>query len=85
VAGLGLILTPTFLVGEALRGGQLVPVLEAFCDSDTGIYALWPQTRHLSPKVRAFIDYLATRFGPIPEWDAGLPDALRNLPARSRS
>ncbi len=84
IAGLGLILTPTFLVGEALRSGRLVPVLGEFCDSDTGIYALWPQTRHLSPKVRAFVDFLAARFGPVPEWDAGLGAALTKSPAEWR-
>ncbi len=72
LAGLGLILTPTFLVDTDLRSGALVPVLRPFCDADTAIYAVYPQTRHLSPKVRAFVDFLVKRFGPEPAWDVGL-------------
>lgn len=72
VAGLGIILSPTFLIGPELRQGLLVPVLRDHWNADTGIYAIYPPTRHLSPKVRAFIDFLAERFGATPEWDAGL-------------
>jgi DNA-binding transcriptional LysR family regulator len=31
--------------------------------------AVYPHSRHLSPKVRAFVDFLADRFGPRPYWD----------------
>jgi DNA-binding transcriptional LysR family regulator len=70
VAGLGIILMPTFLIGPELQSGALVPILIDYRESDTGIYALYPPTRHVSPKVRAFIDFLVERFGPEPYWDA---------------
>ena len=62
-------------LGAELRAGLLAPVLTEFCDADTGIYALYPHSRHVSPKVRAFVDFLAARFGPTPPWDAGLRPA----------
>lgn len=46
--------------------------------SRVGIYAVYPSRRHLQPKVRAFIDFLAALYGPKPYWDAGLglPDEM---------
>lgn len=72
LAGLGIILAPTFIVGDDLRDGRLVPLLADWADADTGIYAVYPHSRHLSPKVRALVDFLATRFGPRPYWDRGI-------------
>ncbi|MGH6916866.1 MAG: LysR family transcriptional regulator, partial [Geminicoccaceae bacterium] len=36
---------------------------------DTSIYAVFPYNRHLSPKVRAMVDFLVERFGESPDWD----------------
>lgn len=72
LAGLGILLSPTFIVGDDLRAGRLVPLLEEWTDADTGIYAVYPHSRHLSPKVRAVVDFLVTRFGPRPYWDEGV-------------
>ncbi len=72
LAGCGIMLSPTFIVSDDLRAGRLVPILAGYVDADTGIFAVYPQTRHLSPKVRAAIDFLAKRFGPEPYWDEGL-------------
>jgi DNA-binding transcriptional LysR family regulator len=69
LAGLGLTLLPTFIVGADLQAGTLVQVLEDFVPQEAGIYAVYPHARHLSPKVRAFVDFLAERFGPKPYWD----------------
>ena len=75
LGGLGVYLGPTFIVGEDLRIGRLEAVLEDFSESDGSIYAVYPHSRHLSAKVRSFVDYLAERFGPEPYWEAGrLPD-----------
>jgi DNA-binding transcriptional LysR family regulator len=71
-AGLGLAVLPTFMLSDDLRSGRLVTVLDAFEATDFAIYAVWPHHRHLSPKVRAFVDFLAERFGPVPSWDAAL-------------
>lgn len=65
LAGLGLILVPTWLVSDHLRDGTLCPVLSDYrvspTDIDTAVYAVYPSGRFLSPKVRAFIDFLAER------------------------
>lgn len=70
LAGLGLVMLPTFIVGEDLRSGTLRAVLREFTDTATSVYAVYPHSRHLSAKVRAFVDFLAERFGPEPYWDA---------------
>jgi DNA-binding transcriptional LysR family regulator len=36
---------------------------------EISIYAIYPETRHLSLKVRVFIDFLVERFGGRPYWD----------------
>ena len=68
--GLGLAILPTFIAGDDLRAGALVTVLDKFIAQDMTVNAVYPHSRHLSPKVRAFIDFLAERFGPRPYWDA---------------
>ncbi len=70
LAGLGLLYVPSFLVGTELARGALRAVLQRYADRSTAIWALYSPTRHLSAKVRAFVDFLAARFGPKPEWDA---------------
>ncbi|OIQ98366.1 HTH-type transcriptional regulator DmlR [mine drainage metagenome] len=69
ISGLGVTVLPTFIVGADLQAGTLVPVLEDYLPQTIGIYAIYPHARHLSPKVRAFVDFLADRFGPRPYWD----------------
>ena len=72
VAGTGLVLVPTFMAEQQLRSGTLRPVLVSYAESDFGIYAVYPHRRHVSAKVRAFVDYFAERFGPAPYWDEAL-------------
>ena len=67
--GLGLANLPTFIVGADLKAGTLATVLDAFVAQDLSINAVYPHSRHLSPTVRAFVDFLAKRFGPDPYWD----------------
>lgn len=67
--GLGLCYLPTFIVGADLQAGTLVSLLSDFIPSDSAAYAVYPSTRHLSPKVRAFVDFLAEWFGSVPYWD----------------
>jgi len=66
-AGIGLI--PTYAVGEDIKHGRLVVVLEKFESFNFGIYALYAHNRHLAAKVRAFVDFAVKRFGAAPEWD----------------
>lgn len=67
LAGLGLILVPTWLVSDHLRDGALVPVLGDYLVSpselEMAIYAVYPSGRFLSPKTRAFIDFLVQALG----------------------
>jgi DNA-binding transcriptional LysR family regulator len=66
---LGLVQLPSFIIGRDLQAATLVSVLTDYLAQDANIYAVYPHTRHLSPKVRAFIDFLAARFGGRPYWD----------------
>lgn len=70
LAGAGIAALPTFISGPSLRAGSLVRVLPQYESAAFGIHAVWPASRHLSAKVRAFVDFLAQRFGPVPYWDA---------------
>ncbi|MDO8606902.1 MAG: LysR family transcriptional regulator [Phaeospirillum sp.] len=72
LAGLGVVLLPSFFLGDDIRAGRLVPLLEGFVPLDVSLNAVYPHGRHLSPKVRAFVDYLAESFGPEPYWDRGI-------------
>ena len=73
LAGRGIVFVPTFVSADALRAGTLVPVLPDVSLRAGVAYAAYPETQHLSPKVRAFIDWLAERIGPVPAWDRDLP------------
>ena len=76
VLGHGIVCLPTYLVGEDLHAGRLVRVLPEALELEASLFAIYPQSHHLSPKVRALIDYLAGELGPEPEWD-GFDAALR--------
>ena len=58
----GIILQPTFLVGDDLAAGTLVELMPEFRSIELGIYAIYPTRKHVSPKVRALIDFLAEHF-----------------------
>lgn len=59
VDGVGILRQPCFLVGEQLREGKLIEVLKDYRSDPIGIYAVYPSRRHLSAKIRSFVDYLA--------------------------
>jgi DNA-binding transcriptional LysR family regulator len=69
VKGLGIVLLPTFIIGPDLQQGSLRTILTDYMFTDSALYAIYPQTRHLSVKVRLFIDFLVERFGGRPHWD----------------
>jgi DNA-binding transcriptional LysR family regulator len=62
VAGIAIVLEPDFIVGPEVRAGRLVPLLQGFEAPLANIYVAYPSRRHLSAKVRAFADFLSTRF-----------------------
>jgi DNA-binding transcriptional LysR family regulator len=69
VCGRGIALLPTFIAGADLQDGRLRTILPDYKPPEISIYAVYPQTRHLSVKVRLFIDFLVERFGGRPHWD----------------
>ncbi|MEK9723193.1 MAG: LysR substrate-binding domain-containing protein [Rhodospirillaceae bacterium] len=67
--GLGLIRSADFIIGPDIRAGRLIPLLTKFeTDRTPNIYAVYSHSRHLSPKVRAFVDTLVDAFTPVPPW-----------------
>jgi DNA-binding transcriptional LysR family regulator len=69
LAGRGVLVTPSFYVAPMLRDGRLKRILTDYRLPDLGIHAVYPQRTHVPPKVRAFVDFLAQRFGRKPEWE----------------
>jgi DNA-binding transcriptional LysR family regulator len=71
-AGLGIGILPVYMVGDALRQGQLVPLLRQFhVVPESAIYLVYLPNRTLSSRVRALIDYFMRQFGPVPSWEVG--------------
>jgi LysR family transcriptional regulator for bpeEF and oprC len=62
LAGAGIAQQPTFMVQDHIASGELVIVLGSYLSENLPIYALYPQNRHLSSKVRVFIDWVAELF-----------------------
>jgi DNA-binding transcriptional LysR family regulator len=61
-AGMGVALEPDFIVAPELRTGALLPLLADYRPSSAGIYAVYASRRHLSAKLRAFVDFLVAYF-----------------------
>ncbi|WP_240142197.1 MULTISPECIES: LysR family transcriptional regulator [Nitrosomonas] len=72
VDGLGIVLLPAFIVYREIEHGALLPILTEYHYSQLAAYAIYPQTRHLSQRVRAFVDFLSKRFEEMPYWDSCL-------------
>lgn len=66
--GHGLMCQPRFIVGEDIRAGRLVEVLADYALEPLGIYAMYPSRRHLSAKVRSFVDFLVEAFARQGDW-----------------
>jgi DNA-binding transcriptional LysR family regulator len=62
LAGSGIILQPTFLVGDDLRRRAMVELMPEYRAVELGVYAVYPTRRYLLPRVRAMVDFLAERF-----------------------
>src|SRR5260370_8242922 len=66
--GVGIACLPDFAIGRQLREGVLVAVLDDYADPPGTLRVLWPSSRHLSPKLRVFVDFLAANLFPL--WKA---------------
>jgi len=62
LAGLGLVLTTTFKAQQHIASGTLVPVLLDWCSDPIPLYVVYPPNRHLSAKLRVFVDWVAELF-----------------------
>jgi DNA-binding transcriptional LysR family regulator len=72
-AGIGIAMSSTWNVYKHLQQRTLVRVLQDFpLVSETAIWAVYPSSRLLAPKVRVFIDYFAECYGSPPYWDEGI-------------
>ncbi len=69
IAGMGIARMPTFAVADAIERGALVKLFPTLQILEVSLFLLYPQRRHLSPKVRAFVDFMAARFSDPPAWD----------------
>jgi DNA-binding transcriptional LysR family regulator len=82
LAGCGITRTPTFVVGKDIQQGRLISILGDYRTLEVFIYLVYPQRRHLSPKVRAFVDFMTARISETPYWD--MPGKSKNRPRLSR-
>ena len=70
LAGYGIAWRSTWEVESEIAAGQLVAVLEEFAAPPNGIYAVFPQRKHLPLRVRLWIDFLKERYGAPGFWKA---------------
>ena len=61
IAGLGVTYLPTFIVGDALKDGRLVTVLDEFAPEALTLSAVYPQHRQSSRPVQALVEFLRER------------------------
>jgi DNA-binding transcriptional LysR family regulator len=69
VAGQGIILVPTFVAYQEIESGALMPILRDYKTPSVSAYAIYPQTRYISRRVRTFVDFLVERFSGTPYWN----------------
>ena len=70
LAGQGIAVLPAFHCVEDLRARRLERVLPDWSIPSTPVHVVYPSTRHLSPKVKSFVDHLQERMTP-PPWELG--------------
>ena len=70
LAGRGIAWRSTWEVEHEIGAGRLVAVLEAFAAPPNGIYAVFPQRKHLPLRVRLWIDFLKHNYGRAEFWNA---------------
>jgi DNA-binding transcriptional LysR family regulator len=62
LAGAGIAYMSDYSVQQAMANGALVSVLEEYATEKNVFRLLWPSGKHITPKLRAFIDFLSKRF-----------------------
>lgn len=70
INGIGITVCSLWCAYEHVRSGKLVPILTDYpLSNNTAIWAVYPSSRLLAPKVRAFIDYFNEHYGDTPYWE----------------
>ena len=69
IQGVGLVQLPAYMVGLDVQAGRLSSVLDDFAPPARPIHAIYPHRRHLSAKVRTFVEYLIDCYQPEPYWE----------------
>lgn len=82
LAGVGLTLVAEFVVADDLARGELVPCLAPWTAEPATVYAVYPARRHLSAKVRAFLDFAASTASARPGPRGGPTPRRRSSPPR---
>ena len=80
LAGAGIAPLPMMIAAPAIRSGNLVPILPEWPFDSAPIHALYPSNRHLSAKVRSFVDFIIESVRPNPPWEVG-QDQTPRLPS----
>lgn len=76
VAGAGIAIQPTFIIGQAITSGKLVPVMCHDPLPDMALYAVYAHRALMASKLRTFIDFLSVFYGDPPPWDVPLQPYL---------
>ena len=71
LAGYGIAWRSTWEVEADIAAGKLVPILEAFAAPPNGIYAVFPQRKHMPLRVRLWVDYLRQHYSQPQFWSRG--------------
>lgn len=67
LAHMGIGAPPIWSVEEDLRAGRLVPILTEYAQMPADIHAVYPSSRHVTTKVRLFVEFLKDAFAQVPE------------------
>jgi DNA-binding transcriptional LysR family regulator len=67
--GLGICILPTFIASPAIASGELEVIMTDYPLDDAGLHLVMPPGRAVTARVRALVEFLASRFGPEPSWD----------------
>lgn len=79
IAGLGVVILPTFIASPAIRDGKLETLLADYPLEENGLHVVMPPGRATTARVRTLVDFLAARFGPDPDWDPCWTDGAEAL------
>lgn len=75
IDGLGVSINSIWSVYKQLQKGELVEILQDYpLVMNASIWAVYPSSRLIAPKVRAFIDYFAEYYGQPPYWELELAE-----------